>query len=58
MLKPTEPTIKENKLFSFTHMAEALDKVHMTPICANPKALKGYLKTVTIDLELFSLHHM
>ena len=52
MLQPPEATIKEeDKLLLLTHMAEALDKFHKSPIYAKPKPLKSCLKTTNIDPE-------
>ena len=50
----TKPTIKEkeDKLFSFPLIAEALDSVHKLPICAEPRPLKSCLKTANMDLEV------
>ena len=41
MLQPFEPTIEEDNLFSFTHLAEALDNVHKSPISAKLELLKS-----------------
>ena len=51
MWQPTEPTIEENELYSFTHMTEALDNVHKSPIFVDTKPLKSCLKTVNINPE-------
>ena len=45
MWHPSELTTKEeDELFSFQHMAEALDKVHKSLICAKSKNNKKMLK--------------
>ena len=52
MWQPSKPTTKEDdELFIFTYMAEALDKVHKSPIFANLKTIKELFKTVYIDPE-------
>ena len=38
--QPTKTAIKEeDEMFSFTHIAEALDTIHKYPIFAKPKPL-------------------
>ena len=53
MLCPKESTIKEkeNELFPFTHIAEALDNFHKLTIGAGLDPLKHCLKTVNTDSE-------
>ena len=53
MWQPNEPTTQEDgRLFSFTYMVGALDKVNKSQICAKPKPLKSCLKLLTLNQSL------
>ena len=52
MVQPIELTIKEeDRLLSFQHISEALNKVNKSLIFPKPKPLKGCLKTANINPE-------